>query len=572
MKAKRKEIILAALAIVAVVCVYLIIVLSFWFYGKEKIYPNVSIAGINVSNMEDAEAEYIINSKINEYLSNGINFSNRKLDLEKLELKYDIKDSIEKSKKETSKNPFLLGFKKDNKLEFTYNKEYIYSFVFGLEKDYSLRPQNSQITIEAGKMIVSSGKDGQQINYTETIYDFNQALASLNKDTDPSLLKIPPVFTKEDLENRINEIEKIFENGLALKYPSGRKSVPLEEMVKWVELESSKISDVEIFAGDDLFSPFYAKDSERQILSTNYIENYLGKISKDLNIEPVNAQLTMSDGKVIIFKDSKDGRSLDISNSAKLIKEGLESGNIEIGLVFNIVKPDVYLGSLNELGINELIATGYSNFSGSPSSRRHNIRVGASKFNGLLIKPGENFSFTVNLGEVDVANGYLPELVIKNNETTPEFGGGLCQVSSTAFRAAMNAGLPIVVRKAHSYPVSYYKPYGTDATIYIPSPDLKFKNDTKEHILIQTRIVGNYLYFDFYGTKKDISVKFAGNKEANGSVSAIEKVTPYTYDHGGRGNGSFKAIIYRFIYDSNNKLINSESFLSNYDSPDKYPQ
>jgi vancomycin resistance protein YoaR len=91
--------------------------------------------------------------------------------------------------------------------------------------------------------------------------------------------------------------------------------------------------------------------------------------------------------------------------------------------------------------------------------------------------------------------------VIKGNETKPEYGGGLCQIGTTVFRGALASGLDITARRNHSYRVSYYEPAGTDATIYDPWPDLKFKNDTGKHILIQTRIDGRKIYFDFWGTK-----------------------------------------------------------------------
>jgi len=152
------------------------------------------------------------------------------------------------------------------------------------------------------------------------------------------------------------------------------------------------------------------------------------------------------------------------------------------------------------LGIEEIIGTGHSNFSGSSANRRHNIKVGASKISGLIIKPGEEFSLLKALGETDATAGYLPELVIKGNKTTLEYGGGLCQIATTMFRTALASGLPITERRNHSYRVSYYEPAGTDATIYIPNPDLKFKNDTGNNILIQTRFEGtNDIYFDFWG-------------------------------------------------------------------------
>jgi vancomycin resistance protein YoaR len=104
------------------------------------------------------------------------------------------------------------------------------------------------------------------------------------------------------------------------------------------------------------------------------------------------------------------------------------------------------------------------------------------------------------LGPVDGEHGYLPELVIKGNKTTPEFGGGLCQIGTTVFRSALATGLPIVERTNHSYRVSYYEPAGTDATIYDPRPDFKFLNDTGHHILIQANLGKNDIAFEFWGT------------------------------------------------------------------------
>lgn len=567
----RRKLIWVALATVVTVCLYIVIVFSYWFYQKDNIYPGISVAGISVSQMSDEEAVNTLEKETENYKKSVISISGNKLNLEKLKLEYNVEETVRNSKEETNKNPFLLGFKEDYPLIYSYDKEYLYNFLYSLDKKYKKQPKNSTAKIANNKLVIADGKDGQQINYANTVYLFENSLMNLSSESNISLVKIPPTYSSEDLSNKIDDIESIFAGGLTLANGKTDIKVPLSEMVTWVQLNSKKESSAILFSGDILMLPLYSsQEDDNSLISTDLIENYLGSLSEKINTEPINAKLTMNGNKVAIFVDSKDGKNLDIQKTAVLIKEKLESNNHKVEIIFNTVKPDVYIGSLNELGIKELIATGYSNFSGSPANRRQNIRVGAEKFNGLLIKPGEIFSFTANLGEVDAKNGYLPELVIKDNETIPEYGGGLCQVSSTAFRAALNAGLPITARKAHSYPVTYYKPYGTDATIYVPNPDLKFKNDTEEHILIQTRIVGNYLYFDFYGTKKDTSVKFAGNKNATGAVSKVELVTPYTYDFGGRGEGSFKAIVYRFTYDKNGKQIDSEYFLSNYDSPDKY--
>src|SRR3989344_3616614 len=185
----------------------------------------------------------------------------------------------------------------------------------------------------------------------------------------------------------------------------------------------------------------------------------------------------------------------------------------KIGTVINVEAKEAKIATaeLNNLGIKELLGRGVSNFKGSPKNRRHNITAGAVSLNGILIAPGEEFSLLKALGPVDAEHGYKPELVIKGDRTIPEFGGGLCQIGTTTFRAALSSGLPITQRRNHSYRVIYYEPAGMDATIYDPAPDFRFLNDTKNYILFTTKIVGDDLIFEFYGTRDGRQVDLGPN-------------------------------------------------------------
>jgi vancomycin resistance protein YoaR len=160
---------------------------------------------------------------------------------------------------------------------------------------------------------------------------------------------------------------------------------------------------------------------------------------------------------------------------------------------------------VNDLGIKELLGRGISYFRGSIASRIHNIQIASSRLNGILIPPGETFSFNQTLGEVSQATGYKEAYIIKEGRTILGDGGGVCQVSTTFFRATLDAGLPIIERAPHAYRVYYYEQnsqVGVDATVWEPSPDLKIKNDTPAHILVQAYVNPSQyrLTFEFYGT------------------------------------------------------------------------
>lgn len=291
---------------------------------------------------------------------------------------------------------------------------------------------------------------------------------------------------------------------------------------------------------------------------------YLQNQAREINQAPQDAKLQIEGVKAVEFVPHREGQIVDLAASLKILKE-LEDFDPQTpnspALVIVTIKPKLKLESLNNLGIKELIARGQTDFSGSSVSRMQNIRVGASRYQGLLIAPGEEFSFNKHLGPIDAKRGFLPELVIKPEGTVPEFGGGLCQVSSTAFRAAFFAGLPITERRNHSYAVRYYewisddvpRAVGLDATIYPGSQDLKFVNDTEGTILIWTKVEGKRLYFDFYGTKDGREVVVDG---------------PHPYDR--RPHGAVKSKVTRTV--SKGEEVQETTFNSRYVSPNLYPK
>ncbi len=257
----------------------------------------------------------------------------------------------------------------------------------------------------------------------------------------------------------------------------------------------------------------YEGDRLVPMLDTRAISQYVVGIGEKIDVMPQKPQLSVQDGKVTEFLPPRAGVSLEQTRTIRLIQDNLTqrmsdpaSGGV-IELPVKITKP------LSEniqgfQGITELIGKATTRFTGSPANRISNIKNGVKFLTGIMIQPGEEFSTLQTLGTVDNTTGYLPELVIKGNRTIPEFGGGLCQVSTTLFRAIMNAGLPVTQRRNHAFRVSYYEwdgdgkfiGPGLDATIYSPEPDLRFKNDTATAILIYGYVKGDQVTFELYGT------------------------------------------------------------------------
>lgn len=242
------------------------------------------------------------------------------------------------------------------------------------------------------------------------------------------------------------------------------------------------------------------------------IEELTGNWEDIYNKPAKNALFTFENGRVSSFRQEERGLKIqsdkllaDIQKTIEDIKHDPVKKKI-ITLEDQVVEPETTLAEANEYGIEELIAEGMSNYTHSIPERVHNLTLASTKFNGVLIPQGKEFSFNETVGDISASTGYKPAYVIKNGRTVLGDGGGICQVSTTLFRAALNAGLPILERWAHAYRVSYYendsKP-GLDATVYSPTNDLKIKNNTNASILIQTEIDSNnnLLYFRLYGKK-----------------------------------------------------------------------
>jgi len=243
------------------------------------------------------------------------------------------------------------------------------------------------------------------------------------------------------------------------------------------------------------------------------VRDTIDMVSRDIEIPVEDALFRFDNGKVTEFRPSKVGRRVNVGETIRSFEHALSApphateSSVPVPLAVETINPEVTTGSVNNLGIRELIGRGYSEFTGSIAGRIHNIVLAASKLHGVLIPPGATFSFNDTVGDISAATGYQSAYIIKDGRTILGDGGGVCQVSTTLFRAALDAGLPIAERHAHSYRVHYYelagyKP-GLDATVFAPSVDLKLTNNTPGYILIQTKYdtAKKTLTFELYGTR-----------------------------------------------------------------------
>lgn len=357
-----------------------------------------------------------------------------------------------------------------------------------------------------GTFLFQPGEAGTEIPLDEVVAAVRDRLERQRPDPVPLKVAVRPV-QKSDTDARVAGVAAAaIAKPLTLIAEEKKVVVPPEVLASWVTSTDGT--------------------SGEPRLDRAAIEQYLrSTVVAAVKRAPINAQLQVSGNLATTFTAPAPGQELLVAESATGILRGLAAGAESVKLATQAIPPDATANPLMEqYGIRGLIARGETDFARSPKNRIHNIRVGALKYHGLLIPPGAEFSFNQNLGPVDGEHGFKPELVILHNVTTPQFGGGLCQVSTTMFRSAVQAGLPITARKNHAYAVSYYGVPGFDATIYPPNPDLRFLNDTSGHLLIQMKLAGTKLAFEFWGTpdgrKVEVQGPFPYDRQKSGAVKA----------------------------------------------------
>lgn len=471
-----------------------LIAYNLFFAGK--IFPGVSVSGVEVGGLTVSEAEGKLKEKIRVPQKIVLAADNQKfeIDLQSLNFSYDYQKSAEDAfllyrsgTKPVELAGSLLSLQKKPQvpLKYTLNEGRLTEALGIFAGQIAQDPLYPEATLSQSGVVVDKGREGRDINLQKLERDIlnNFESARFSEIAIP-VTPIDPTITDEEAAALKTRAEKFVGKSVTLTF----------------EFQTFTFADKDLI-------PLLAKNN----YYTEKVTALVAKISQGVNRDAQNAVFKFEEGRIQEFIPAKDGITVEKEKLSEKIISELE--NLEksenLGASIDVptinTPPKVTTKEVNDLGIKELIGRGDSKFAGSIPSRVHNVSLASSRFNGVLIPPGETFSFNNALGDVSSLTGYKQAYIIKDGKTVLGDGGGVCQVSTTFFRAALNAGLPIVERRAHSYRVSYYEqgaPPGIDATVYAPTTDLKILNDTPGHILVQTQVDTKQmtLVFEFYGT------------------------------------------------------------------------
>ncbi len=447
-------------------------------------------------------------------------------------------------------------------------KLFVQNFKNKFDQPLDLPRVSLEITNSPQSLVLNPGSNTLAIELDKTLEKITTELRETSHLTnikkrpilslEPELVWASKTLTPEEKVTALKTAQQLVGTELTLKYDVITKKINDQQLVSFLTFPTGFIDEK--------------------------LDELIDSWKKELDRPAKNAEFEFDKQSFIVTKFSPDreGLALDKDQLKTLLKETINNLMInnqektkELTLPFVTTTPDLTLEKTNNLGINQRIGFGESYYAHSIPSRIHNVALAAKRINYSIIAPGKEFSFNKAIGDVSAQTGFQSAYVIKDGQTVLGDGGGVCQVSTTLFRALLNGGLDITLRLPHSYRVSYYEldnQPGFDATVYDGNVDLRFINDTPNYILIYTETDSNNLYMkvELYGTSDGRTAEISNYKSWGYSPPLPPVYVPDPSLPTGKlkqidwSASGIKAEFTYTVKDKNGKIIREKTYYSNY--------
>ncbi|HMQ32638.1 MAG TPA: VanW family protein [Chloroflexaceae bacterium] len=473
-----------------------------------RVLPGVAIQGVAVGGLSPVEARAALDARLGDFIATPIAFAydgqvwSPQAEVLGVSIALDaaVAEAYELGREGSILQRGLDSLRiwregRALSLRHVIDQQRLQAYLLGLGSELDQPPADAVVQVVEGQVVTAGARMGRQLLIDETLADVNAALVALAPQTVTlrSRQLQPAVADVADAEQRLRAL---LDQPLTLTVGEQR----------WI-WDAAQLGELVAFTreprGDAL--------GERvvPVLDRDRLEAALRDLADEIDLQPVEQRLRFSGGAAQIIEPGRDGRQLEVAQAADLLAQKPWGDQRTIELPVTVPQPSIRPDTLADLGLIELVAEGRSSFRNSAPYRIQNIQAGAARIDGVLIAPGAEFSFNDTVGAIDESNGFTKGYAIIDGRTQLEWGGGVCQVSTTVFRAAFYVGAPITERNQHSFRISWYEelgePPGLDAAIFTGPGgyDLRFVNDTGNWLLMQTGVdlQNQILTVRLYGTR-----------------------------------------------------------------------
>ncbi|HEX2997290.1 MAG TPA: VanW family protein [Anaerolineales bacterium] len=530
--------------------------LGYQLFYAGRIFPGVSVAGVDLSGMRPSDAAVKLNQTLSYPITGKILFKSGEkawvASPAELGMVFDPSSSaVAAYKLGRSRGLFgslagqmrAAGRGVSIPPAVIFDQRVAYQYLSQISSQINQPVAEASLSLEGTNVVTKPGQVGRELKIDATlIYLAGQLQTFSDGEVQLVVQEVQPQVL--DVSAQADAARQILSQPLTLTIPNATQNDP-GPFVYTPEVLANLLAVQRVQNGD--------QSAVQVVLNQTALRDLLVPVKNHVDRLPSEPKFVFNDEtlQLDLMEDSKVGRALDVDASIKAINDAIGRGEHTVGLVVSEAQPKV-LGTATgqELGITQLIREETSYFYGSSAERIQNIEAAAKQFHGVLVAPGETFSMGAHLGDVSLDNGYAEALIIYGGKTIKGVGGGVCQVSTTLFRAVFNAGFPIVERTPHAYRVSYYEQTrsgsvdprlaGLDATVYFPLVDFKFTNDTQYWILMETYVnaAARTLTWKFYSTSDGRSVTW----DTTGPTNVVSAPKPSFEENPELGKNEMKQV------------------------------
>lgn len=564
---RRRRSLLLLVPVLAVL--FVLVVVGIGFAGSsDRIAAGVRIAGMNVGGLTPAQARQKLKRAFGKvaWVPVELRAGNKQVMISPAQLgvSIDWPAAINSARNDGDKLGPLQGFKRlemrlvgvDVTPSVSLSQPALKLLLSQIGRSVDHPEREPAIVLDGSEPSIVSGHNGLALNRPVAARLISRALGSFSRE--PVTLPIgvtTPKVQRSDLIRVMGQIRTAVSAPVLINLGA----------VRW-RISPAQIEKMLV----------YPHGGQRSLsVTSDKRSSYLRILSKQLDEPARDASFEVS-GLSVRIVPSRPGRGVDpVRTAASILRAALDPANRIASVEMKMTEPKRTTAQAKMMGITGLVGHYETSF-GGVANRIHNVELVSSLIDNKFIAPGEVFSFNKTTGERNAKKGFLSAPVIINGKLAEGLGGGVCQVSTTLFNAAYEAGLKIVARRNHALYISHY-PLGRDATVDYPDTDLKFLNDTGHWLLLRTFANSDTLLVVLFGTPQHRRIVSHTSPLRITGPPPLKKIFDPNLPVGTTvvddpGQPSSSTSVHRLVYKANGKLLYDSTFYSSYVSSPKIVQ
>ncbi len=540
-----------------------------------RVHRGVTVSGIDVGGMKPAEAKKVLTRALDERAAQPVVVTDGKQDwaikAATVGLAYDFDSLVADAMKVGRRDAVLLSLRDravawgpgiDLPAEATAQEAKLDKELARIAGKTDASPVDAMVVVKDGDVQLEKAKEGRQLNRTKLAELVLIAFASRTERRVEAPIEIAKVdITDQEAQAAASVAKQMLSAPATITYAKKKWEFDPAALGEWIAFRAVPATPASgTPTGENVLEAYVSEELAADPV-TKSLGTTVGRPAKD-------ARFRTSSGRVTI-EPSQDGIGPDVNALALALTDELKDSSADrvVELRTNVTTPKLTTEKARTMGVRERISTYTTTYDPSNKPRVNNIHLLGDSLDGTLIEPGGTFSFNEAAGERTASKGYQEANAIVNGKLVPQLGGGVCQVGTTVFNAVFESGFPVIERRNHSFYISHY-PTGRDATVSWGGPDLKFKNDSDNYVLVSVSYTAGSITVSLYGTDPGYEVAAKTGEWSDEKPYGIETVkdptmyvgTKYVEDRGITG----RTITVQRIVSKDGKVMRTDDFKSVY--------